>query len=192
MTPHVISSEREKSRRITLAFLVCLPANEHKSQIISRQPIHARVDSLRVAGSIWRAPTSVPSFPRLPLLPAIIGAALLAAVYLAFTTGSYVLHYYQLRNEERELKTEIAQLAAEQEQLNAVRDYLQSDEYVEDVARRTLGLVRPGETLVIVSGTSPTPAPTPDAAASTPIPGDDDWWKALFVPPAAPTPTPPP
>jgi hypothetical protein len=34
----------------------------------------------------------------------------------------------------------------------AVRDYLKSDEHIEDIARRILGLVRPGETLVVVSG----------------------------------------
>jgi cell division protein FtsB len=134
----------------------------------------------------------VPQLPRLPLLPAIIGAALIAAAYLAFTTGSYVVHYYELRAEERALKREIAELDAEHRQLTAVRDYLGSDEYVEDVARRTLGLVRPGETLVIVSGTDASPTPTPDASAPTPIPGDEDWWKALFVPevPGTPAPTP--
>jgi cell division protein FtsB len=134
----------------------------------------------------------VPEFPRLPLLPAIIGTALIAAAYLAFTTGSYVVHYYQLRGEERALKREIADLNTEHRQLTAVRDYLESDEYVEDVARRTLGLVRPGETLVIVSGMDPPPTPTPEVPAATVMPGDEDWWKSLFVPnePTTPTPTP--
>ena len=124
---------------------------------------------------------SVPEFPRLPLLPAIVGTALIAIVYLGFTTGSYVVHYYQLRHEERDLRTEIVELDSEQQQLTSVRDYLRSDEYVEQVARQTLGLVRPGETLVIVSGTDPEPTPTPVGPLATPVPGDDDWWKALFT-----------
>jgi cell division protein FtsB len=125
-----------------------------------------------------------------PLVPAVIGTALIAVVYLVFTTGSYVMHYYQLRNDERELRREIAELGVEQEQLTAVRDYLESDEYVEDVARRTLGLVRPGETLVVVSGVDA--APTPTAAAAEDAGGGEDWWKALFVPEPLATATPGP
>jgi cell division protein FtsL len=130
----------------------------------------------------------VPGFSRLPLLPAIIGAALIAIVYLAFTTGSYVVHYYQLRNEERELRQEIVDLDTERQQLTSVRDYLESDEYVEEVARRTLGLVRPGETLVIVSGTDPVATPTPEASAEAPEPAPEEWWKVLFVPTATASP----
>jgi cell division protein FtsB len=130
----------------------------------------------------------VPGFPRLPLVPAIIGTALIAVVYLAFTTGSYVIHYYQLRGEERALRQEIVDLDSEREQLTAVRDYLESDEYVEDVARRTLGLVRPGETLVIVSGADAAAAPTPAATAAANA--HEDWWKALFVPTATETASP--
>ena len=63
-------------------------------------------------------------------------------------------------------------------------DFSSADEYVEYVARSTLGLVRPGETLVIVSSNAPAPltaaTPTPGAAApATPEP----WWKVLFVDP---------
>jgi cell division protein FtsB len=125
------------------------------------------------------------------LLPAIVGAAVIAITYLVFTTGSYIVHYYQLQNEERELRREIAELGTEHEQLTAVRDYLESDEYVEDVARRTLGLVRPGETLVIVSGTDPLPTAT-SVGEAVPAPTDDEWWKALFVPEPLPTATPAP
>jgi len=121
----------------------------------------------------------VPQFPRLPLLTAIIGGAVIAIAYLAFTTGSYVVHYYQLRGDERDLQRQIATLDREQKQLTAVRDYVQSEEYVEEVARRTLGLVRPGETLVIVSGTAPEPAPTA-AVSPSPDATPQEWWMALF------------
>ncbi|MEX0751218.1 MAG: septum formation initiator family protein [Dehalococcoidia bacterium] len=130
----------------------------------------------------------MPGFSRLQLLPAVIGAAIIVIVYLVFTTGNYVVHYYQLRSDERELRQEIVDLGAEQEQLTAVRDYLESDEYVEEVARRTLGLVRPGETLVIVSGTDALPSATPAATAVAGAVHDEDWWKALFVPTATASP----
>jgi len=123
--------------------------------------------------------------PQLPLVPIVAGVALIALAYLGFTTARYVVHHYQLREEESQLRAEIAELQTEQQQLEAVRDYLASDEYVEDVARRVLGLVKPGETLVIVSGIDPSPTPAPSATVEP-----REWWQKLFIPPPVATPTP--
>jgi cell division protein FtsB len=119
-------------------------------------------------------------------MPLLACAAVLAIGYLGYTTSRYVIHNYQLHQDEAQIRRDIAQLDRDHAQLVAVRDYLKSDEYVEDVARRILGLVRPGETLVVVSG-----AP---AAAATPGPlaqhtAGAEWWKDLFTNPP-PTPTP--
>jgi cell division protein FtsB len=114
-------------------------------------------------------------------------AALIALVYFAFTSGRYVIHNYQLKHEEQRIRADIHQLARDHEELTAVRDYLESDAYVEYVARRILGLVRPGETLVVVSGIQPTPAAdTTPEAGGTPGP----WWKQLFAPQSGATPAP--
>jgi cell division protein FtsB len=127
----------------------------------------------------------------LPLTPILVCAALLATTYFGYSTWKYVTHNYHLSDEEAAIRREIAELDQEHAQLVAVRDYLRSDEYVEYVARNVLGLVRPGETLVIVSSSAP-PAPSP-----TPVPrllqdGTEPWWKDLFVaPPLQPTPTAP-
>jgi cell division protein FtsB len=122
---------------------------------------------------------SHPSFIHL-----LLGVALIAGAYFAITTARYVARNYQLRSEEQGIRREIRELEAERVQLIAVRDYLQSDEYLEYMARRVLGLVRPGETLVVVSGNEAAAEPT---AVRTP---GDDWWKALFgaAPAAAATP----
>ncbi len=127
--------------------------------------------------------------PHLPFTPLVVGAAALAVTYLGFTTTRYVVHEYNLHQDEATLHRDIGQLNRDHAQLTAVRDYLKSDEYIEDVARRVLGLVRPGETLVVVSSSAP---PTAVAAATAPerTPGTA-WWKDLFVQPAPlPTPTP--
>jgi cell division protein FtsB len=113
----------------------------------------------------------------------IIAGALLIVGFLALSTGRNVVRHYQLRQEERDLRDELRQLDRDAEDLEAVRDYLESDEYIEDVARRTLGLVRPGETLVIVAGSETVVSPTPVASIGEP------WWRELFVGPA-PTATP--
>ncbi len=116
-----------------------------------------------------------PPLPTLLLVPAI-----LIAGYLAFTSGRYVVHNYQLNGDEQRLRAEIRELDRDREQLGAIHDYLESDEYVEDVARRVLGLVRPGETLVVVSGAEATPGDT--QAAVTP---GARWWENLFTRPEA-------
>jgi len=136
-------------------------------------------------GGDWQgASNTVAWFPRLSPSTALIVCALAAIAYLGLTTARYVLHNYQLGDDEDSVRREIDQLDQDNAQLTAVRDYLRSDEYVEYVARRILGLVRPGETLVIVSGDDAAES----APQSTAVAGDDEarpWWKDLFL---APTP----
>jgi len=137
---------------------------------------------VRIGGLLRRAAPTVAGRPHIPFIPLIIAGALLIVGFLAFSTGRNVVRHYQLREEERGLRAELQQLDRDAEDLEAVRDYLESDEYIEDVARRTLGLVRPGETLVIVAGSEAVASPTPAARIGEP------WWRQLFVEPA-PTPT---
>jgi len=125
----------------------------------------------------------VSRLPHLPLTPLLVCAAVLTVTYVSFTTWRYVAHNYRLHEEETQLRRDIAELNREHAQLVAVRDYLKSDEYVEYVARNTLGLVRPGETLVIVSGSAPTPAPAEPEGTPTPAGAatSEPWWRELFV-----------
>lgn len=121
--------------------------------------------------------------PHLSLSTIVLCAAAVIIGYLAINTTRYVVHNYQLRHQESQTRSAIAQLDRDHAQLVAVRDYLKSDAYVESVARRVLGLVRPGDTLVVVS-------PSDDVVATaTPLSGapGEPWWKRLFI---APEPTP--
>jgi len=105
----------------------------------------------------------------------VILLAALAVGYFLFNAGKDTLLSHHLTQEEQQLHQQIDQLQSNTARLEALRDYLKTDEYVEGVARR-LGLVRPGETLVIVSSTAPaTPTPTPGGVAST-----EPWWEQLF------------
>jgi cell division protein FtsB len=103
--------------------------------------------------------------------------------YLLFSAGSRALQTYRLAGQEAQVRGEIAKLQRHQRQLVALREFLRSDEYIEGVARRILGLVRPGETLVIVSG----PEPAADEEGEEGMeeiqvrPGQT-WWEALFGP----------
>jgi cell division protein FtsB len=106
---------------------------------------------------------------------------LLAAIvvgYLLYATVDDILLSRRLNREEYGLRQEIVELRAEQAQLEAISDFLRTDEYVEGVARRLLGLVRPGETLVVVSSSAPTPTPEQEAAGGE----SRSWWENLYGP----------
>lgn len=125
--------------------------------------------------------------PRLSPARVIILLAAAAAAYLVFVAGGEYLRSRQLEADEQSLRREVFELQRQHEKLLAVRDYLLSDEYIEGVARRILGLVRPGETLVLVASTDAVATPAADQAEedAQPEPTPDDgrlWWERLFGP----------
>ena len=103
----------------------------------------------------------------------ILVAVIVAAVYLTLSAGTNLLHSYELVNDESRLRDEVAALDVKEDQLQQIRDYLRTDEYVEFMARRVLGLVKPGETLVIVDAPQ-----SKDASESDPA--NTPWWQRLF------------
>lgn len=108
-------------------------------------------------------------------VPRIILVATAVVVgYLIFSSVATGLRSHSLAHDESAARQEIADLQRQRDELVGIRDYLSSDEYVESVARRVLGLVKPGETRVIVT--------SPDSAAEpTPAPGGT-WWESIFGP----------
>jgi cell division protein FtsB len=114
----------------------------------------------------------------IPLAPLLIAAAALALIYLVFAAARYVVLNQRLDNEETGLRAELHELGRDRERLVAMRDYLASDQYVIEVARRVLGLVSPGETLVIVSSTAPATS-TPEAPTGQDT-SSSDWWESRF------------
>jgi len=82
-------------------------------------------------------------------------------VYLIFTAVSSAMQSFQLGEDEDRLRDEVQGLEERYHRLSDLRDYLNSDEYIEWVARRELGLVGPGETGIIVLS-EPTPVLSED------------------------------
>ena len=104
----------------------------------------------------------------------LLAAALVVTAYLCVSAGSNFLHSYRLAADESQLRGDVQELQQQKAQLEQVRDYLRTDEYVEFMARRVFGLVKPGETLVIVE------AP-PGPSDGEELPGRK-WWQRLFGP----------
>lgn len=108
----------------------------------------------------------------------ILVAAAVVVGYLVFTSVVTGLKSHGLAHDENAVRQEIADLQKQRGELVSIREYLSSDEYVESVARRVLGLVKPGETRVIV--TSPEAGSEKPPAQATPAAGA--WWESLFRP----------
>ncbi len=101
------------------------------------------------------------------LAVALLLGGLFAYSLLQTTQSSARLHERQLA-----LHAEVATLAREKADLEGLRAYLATDEYIEAVARTEFGLVRVGETAVLVQAP---PAPGTDRVARR-------WWQELFAP----------
>ena len=129
-----------------------------------------------MAGQAGR--TILRKLPRLTPARIAILLATLVVGYFVFAAAGDTLLSQRLSQDEQELQQEFADLQRQRSQLEAIREYLRTDEYIEGVARRVLGLVRPGETLVIVTSNA------------TPVPAEEEidekqpgrWWEQLFGP----------
>jgi cell division protein FtsB len=102
---------------------------------------------------------------------ALLLATVVVSGYMLLSAGNNLVRSYDLVNDENRLQEQVDTLKEQREQLTQIRDYLRTDEYVEFMARRVFGLVKPGEKLIIVDAP---PAPAPQET------GDLTWWQRLF------------
>jgi cell division protein FtsB len=97
-------------------------------------------------------------------------ACVAIAAYFAYTAVSGAIDSHRLGAERDAAARELAELQEKKAYLEAVKQYVASDAYVEQEARRQLGYVRPGE--------------VPFVVASPPLEGDQqtgaEWWERLF------------
>jgi hypothetical protein len=101
----------------------------------------------------------------------ILIAAGFITVYFGFTIVGNRVHQYGLDRENAQLEQRISTGQMQLSKLQALRDWMQSDSYVEQMARQQ-GMIRPGDHPVIVS------APP---AASTQDDGRE-WWEHYLEP----------
>jgi cell division protein FtsB len=90
---------------------------------------------------------------RLPATPgrlATMIALLLVGAFLAVQTGSQVYANWTITQEAERIRAEIVAIEARNEALRAELDYLRSDAYISQQARRFANLGRPGEQVLII------------------------------------------
>lgn len=111
--------------------------------------------------------------PGLSLRRMVIATAIFIVVYSSFTIAGNATRHYQLQQETRQLQDGISADRSELTRLQAVESYLRTDAFIEQAARRE-GLVKPGETAIIVSA--------PKAESSSAAAGPSQWWERYLTP----------
>lgn len=112
--------------------------------------------------------------PQLSAVQIVAGVTALIVVYFLVTFAGNFVRGEQLDREEQRVQAEIDSLREHYERLQALEQYLQSDEYIEAIAREQLGLVREGEVAIVAIPTQPSPTPAPGE------PRPDLWWEVLI------------
>jgi hypothetical protein len=129
------------------------------------------------------------SRPKGPLL--FSGVQLIAIVVLTLVVflivdfGRRTTAGYYVSQAEKDLRTEIDTEISLRQDLEARRDYVTSDEFVEKWAREHAHMVRPGDQPMILVTPQvvniPLPEALPTGAASlSPEPAWHDWWRLFF------------
>lgn len=97
---------------------------------------------------------------------------LVAASYFTYSAVGGAIRTHQLAQEKSQDSAELTTLRQKVAYLQAVKDYVASDDYVEQEARRQLGYVRYGEVPYVVV------SPALKSDSTSPVTGD--WWQRLF------------
>ncbi len=88
-----------------------------------------------------------------------------------------------LAAQEAALQAQNQSLAQQNARIRQAQRYYQTDQYVENAARSTLGLIKPGETVIVaqpVRQRIETVRSAPPAPLAPPDPAWKQWWNAFF------------
>jgi cell division protein FtsB len=128
--------------------------------------------------------------PQFPLTQFIAIVVITISFFLVVDFARRTATIYRIKSEAARLEEEVAEARARSEALEARLRYVQSDAYVEEIARTQLKWAQPGETVVVVMATPqavPTPPPGKQYVVTDgPLPETPwhAWWLLFFdIPP---------
>jgi hypothetical protein len=128
---------------------------------------------------------------KIPLAQFVAIIALSISVFFIVDFARRAAANYRVQREAERLSQEVELAQQHQQRLLARREYVASDLYVEELARKELKWARPGETVVVVMPTPEAIAkpvqPTASGAAmkQTPPTPAEAWWLLFFGSPAS-------
>jgi len=118
----------------------------------------------------------------------IIIVEFLVVSYLLYTLTKSVYQSYQIDQHIENFKKENDMIAQENKQKEADYSYYSSDAYIEKIAKQNLGLVNPGEEVIVIpstdSGTTGVvggvPGEEEDNISIRPVSNPQKWWNFFF------------
>ncbi|MGB9880407.1 MAG: FtsB family cell division protein [Anaerolineae bacterium] len=125
---------------------------------------------------------------RLPNPPADIVTVLaaIAAIFFFLAFGGKAVEAYRVQRYNAMLRAELAELQEEQKSLEARLQYVQTPEYVEEVAREQYKWVKPGENLIIpvfqhrpAGSMTPTTVMQPETSVALSVSHWPEWLNLL-------------
>jgi cell division protein FtsB len=114
----------------------------------------------------------------------IIIVELVLVVYLLNTLTVSVYRGYQIDQVIKDFERENQRIEAENKQKAEDYDYYTSENYIEKIAKQNLGLVNPGEEVIIIPGAGDKQvAPNssdPDKIDLSDLENQEKWWIFFF------------
>lgn len=112
-----------------------------------------------------------PHFPTFGPVHIVVAVAALLVALFVYAAAQTWAQTYQAEQDRYALEVEVGDLRRQRAELEGLRAYLSSDEYLEASARERLGLVWPGEIAVEIEA--------PEEPEQPRDPGKR-WWETLF------------
>jgi cell division protein FtsB len=105
---------------------------------------------------------------------------LVVGAFVTFQVGRQVYASWSIGQEADRIRAEMELIAAQNAELRRERDYLRSDAYISQEARKLLNLGYPGERVLIIPPGSAVAPPAPEDAVAEPPPPLLEQWLDLF------------
>jgi cell division protein FtsL len=100
---------------------------------------------------------------------ALVAAAVIS-VYFGFAIVGNRVHQYQLDQQNAQLQQQVKQEQTRNTQLQALKEWMQSDDFIVQMARDQ-GLALPGDKTILVAAPSTTPQPS----------DINGWWQRYLT-----------
>ena len=118
----------------------------------------------------------------------IIIVEFIVVSYLLYTLTKSVYQSYQIDQHIQDFKHENDLIAEQNKQKEADYSYYSSDAYIEKIAKQNLGLVNPGEQVIVIpstsqelaAGTTSSASVDDDTSSIKPLSNTQKWWNFFF------------
>lgn len=107
---------------------------------------------------------------------------LLVIIFIVIALGRESYRFFRINQEIKGLKQKIADIEKSNEELSKMREYYQSEEFLEREARLKLNLTKPGEKLIIIKQKEESPEEKIEEkkAIAKEISNIQRWWDYFF------------